>query len=69
MADGHAEFWNWKGRETITIPREIMDNGKYAYELLKGPDYKPLTEDGIYDLQRLQKATWGRIGYPSEEEL
>jgi len=69
MADGHAEYWRWKGHETVTIPREIMDNGKYAYELLEGPDYEPQTEDGIYDLQRLQKATWGRIGYTSEEKL
>jgi len=51
MADGHVEFWKWKGLETIEIPREVMDNGKYAYELLKGPDYEPKTEDGIYDLQ------------------
>jgi len=29
-------------------------------------DYTPQTQDGIYDLQRLQKATWGRIGYTLE---
>ena len=28
--------------------------------------YEPQTEDGIYDLQRLQKATWGRLGYTLE---
>jgi len=68
MADGHVEYWKWKGRETVTIPREVMDNGKYAYELLEGPDYEPQTEDGMYDLQRLQKATWGRLGYTLESE-
>jgi prepilin-type N-terminal cleavage/methylation domain-containing protein/prepilin-type processing-associated H-X9-DG protein len=68
MADGHAEYWHWKGRETVTIPREIMDNGKYAYELLEGPNYEPQTEDGMYDLQRLQKVTWGRLGYTLEGE-
>jgi len=63
MADGHAEYWNWKGRETMEIPREILYVRNYPYELLEGPDYEPQTEDGIYDLQRMQKATWGRIGY------
>jgi len=31
-------------------------------ELLEA-DYEPQTEDGLYDLQRLQRATWGRLGY------
>lgn len=26
-------------------------------------DYEPQTDDGRYDLQRLQKAIWGRLGY------
>lgn len=30
--------------------------------------YEPQTEDGMYDLQRLQKATWGRLGYTLEIE-
>lgn len=25
MADGHAEYWKWKGRETIEIPRKTID--------------------------------------------
>ncbi len=48
MADGHVEYWKWRGRETVRIERS---------------DYEPQTEDGLYDLQRLQKATWGRLGY------
>ena len=31
-------------------------------------DYEPQTEDGMYDLQRLQKGAWGRIGYTLEGE-
>jgi len=68
MADGHAEYWKWKGRETVTMPRELYSNGgKVFLEILKGDDYEPQTEDGLYDLQRLQKATWGRLGYPIKQ--
>ncbi|MGB2866242.1 MAG: hypothetical protein WBC05_23120, partial [Sedimentisphaerales bacterium] len=64
MADGHAEYWKWKGRETVEMPRELLPVGSVFSELLEGwNDYVPQTEDGLYDLQRLQKATWGRLGY------
>jgi prepilin-type N-terminal cleavage/methylation domain-containing protein/prepilin-type processing-associated H-X9-DG protein len=71
MADGHAEYWKWKGRETIEMPRmlKLCHSDPDVYdELIRGPDgkthdYEPQTEDGLYDLQRLQKATWGRLGY------
>jgi prepilin-type N-terminal cleavage/methylation domain-containing protein/prepilin-type processing-associated H-X9-DG protein len=64
MADGHAEYWKWKGRETVNMPREMLPVGDGFSELLEGwQDYPPQTEDGLYDLQRLQKATWGRVGY------
>jgi len=67
MADGHAEYWKWKGRETVEMPRMLKlchSNPDVYAEWLEGPDdYTPQTEDGLYDLQRLQKATWGRIGY------
>ena len=68
MADGHAEYWKWKARETVNIPRMISSRGRSAaapsvtFEVLQ-QDYEPQTEDGLYDLQRLQKATWGRLGY------
>ncbi|MBN2593667.1 MAG: prepilin-type N-terminal cleavage/methylation domain-containing protein [Sedimentisphaerales bacterium] len=67
MADGHVEYWKWKGRETVEMPRKLvpMRAGLFK-ESLDGGDYEPKTEDGIYDLQRLQKATWGRIGYTLE---
>jgi prepilin-type N-terminal cleavage/methylation domain-containing protein len=71
MADGHAEYWKWKGSETINMPRMLYllhSNPDMYTEWLEGPDgsagdYTPQTEDGLYDLQRLQKATWGRLGY------
>ncbi len=70
MADGHVEYWRWKGRETVEIPRELWRfRGRpgtlpQREDRLEGNvDYEPQTEDGKYDLQRLQKATWGRLGY------
>jgi hypothetical protein len=63
MADGHVEYWKWKGRETVSIPRKpAFQEGKLVGEAIE-EDYEPQTEDGLYDLQRLQKATWGRLGY------
>ncbi len=55
MADGHAEYWKWQGHETWEIRQELQYN------------YEPRTGDGLHDLQRLQKATWGRLGYSREE--
>jgi len=64
MADGHVEYWKWKGCETVEMPRELLPTSGEFVELLEGwDDYEPQTEDGLYDLQRLQKVTWGRLGY------
>lgn len=69
MADGHAEYWKWKGHETLYFPRELMPVGNLFCEVLEPPPFptvklhEPQTEDGMYDLQRLQRATWGRLGY------
>lgn len=68
MADGHTEHWKWKGRETVDMPRELLaTHNTYAELLAGGVDYEPQTEDGLYDLARLQRATWGRLGYSDEE--
>jgi len=68
MADGHVEYWKWRGRETVSIPRELYPVSSSMFvEILEGDDYEPQTEDGLYDLQRLQKATWGRLGYSVEK--
>ena len=68
MADGHAEYWKWKGSETVNVPRMLVPTTRQTPnvydEWLEGPDdYEPQTEDGMYDLQRMQKAIWGRLGY------
>lgn len=63
MADGHAEYWKWKGRETVEgLPRKLVPARSLVSEVLEAA-YEPQTEDGLYDLQRLQRATWGRLGY------
>jgi len=70
MADGHAEYWKWKGRETVVgLPRKLVPTPAtdVFVEMLNGGDYEPKTEDGLRDLQRVQRATWGRLGYPVEE--
>jgi len=70
MADGHGEYWKWKGRETVAgLPRKLVPTPApgILVNMLAGGDYAPRTQDGLYDLQRVQKATWGRLGYPPEE--
>jgi prepilin-type N-terminal cleavage/methylation domain-containing protein/prepilin-type processing-associated H-X9-DG protein len=71
MADGHAEYWKWKGRETVEMSRKIGHgrnlNSTVSFEYLPD-DYEPQTEDGLYDLQRLQRATWGRLGHSIERK-
>ena len=62
MADGHVEYWRWS-RETVEMPRKLLPGRSLFGEVLQEGDYEPQTEDGLYDLQRLQKATWGRLGY------
>ncbi len=72
MADGHVEYWRWKGAETVRIPRMLIPAPcNQTGEALEGPDgkpadYEPQTETGLYDLQRLQRVTWGRFGYADE---
>lgn len=65
MADGHAEHWRWKGRETLTLPRFTGSNGTESLDI-EEVYYQPQTDDGLHDLQRLQKATWGRLGYTDD---
>jgi len=66
MADGHAEYWKWRGRETVTLRRYVSPSGLESLDLEGEDFYRPRTTDGLYDLQRLQRATWGRLGYGDE---
>jgi prepilin-type N-terminal cleavage/methylation domain-containing protein/prepilin-type processing-associated H-X9-DG protein len=53
FVDGHSDYWKWEAKETIA-------NGKEA-----NPTHgrRPTTEEGMADLQKIQKAIWGRLGY------
>ncbi len=68
FADGHAEYWRW-GQETINIPRSPfpLRNDLFGEVLADSAgnfgDYTPRTKEGVRDLQRLQRASYGRIGY------
>jgi len=59
FADGHVEYWKWRGVDTIKIGRETRDNQRASFS----HDFVPETEDGNQDLWRMQKTTWGRLGY------
>jgi len=53
FADGHSDYWKYRGAETIQIGKMLNPPHNYA----------PKTDEGIADVQRMQKATWGRLGY------
>jgi prepilin-type processing-associated H-X9-DG protein len=52
-ADGHAEHWTWEATETIAT-------GAAVFPLHQ---FQPTTPEGRRDLQRMQTAVWGRLGY------
>ena len=56
FADAYSEHLRWKGQDTIEYGR--IRDGSYM-----GSMYSPVTAEGKADLQRLQIAVWGRLGY------
>jgi prepilin-type N-terminal cleavage/methylation domain-containing protein/prepilin-type processing-associated H-X9-DG protein len=64
FADGHAEYGKWKGDETVNMPRVSYPVLRDLFsEALDQSACAPETEDGLRDLQRMQRAAWGRLGY------
>ena len=55
FADGHSEYWKWKGSDTIKFGKERDQKW--------GGNHKPDTDDGFQDLYRMQRACWGKLGY------
>lgn len=72
MADGHSEYWKWKGSETLNMPLKLFPaDSRFSDKFFVTLDveyYEPKTENGMYDLQRMQKAIWGRLGYIEGED-
>jgi len=56
FADGHSEYWKWKGADTIEF-------GKERDRDWKGGNPTPSTDEGFQDLYRIQRACWGKLGY------
>jgi prepilin-type N-terminal cleavage/methylation domain-containing protein/prepilin-type processing-associated H-X9-DG protein len=53
FADGHSGYWKYRGAETIRVGK--MANLQY--------NYTPTTDEGLADVQKMQEAIWGRLGY------
>jgi len=53
FADGHSDYWKYGGIETIRAGKQL--NPPY--------NFRPTTDEGLADLQKMQKAIWGRLGY------
>ncbi len=55
FADGHSEHWKWKGTDTIKRARDV--------ERDHIGNWTPQPPAGYRDLYRMQRGTWGRLGY------
>jgi prepilin-type N-terminal cleavage/methylation domain-containing protein/prepilin-type processing-associated H-X9-DG protein len=51
FADGHAEYWKWQDMRTVKVSRQ---EGDYQSYIAVGDNP---------DIQRVQRAAWGRLGY------
>lgn len=56
FADGHTEYWKWKGKETIWL-------GRTRDRIYPCTHFRPTTPEGEKDLHRMQEAVWGELGY------
>jgi prepilin-type processing-associated H-X9-DG protein len=54
-ADGHATYLRWQAAETIEFGRRAA-NRYYG-------GFRPVTEEGIRDLEDFRRAVWGRLSY------
>ncbi len=54
FADAHSIYWKWKGTDTIDFGRN---------DDRPDPDRTPLTPEGFMDLEWMQRAVYGRLGY------
>jgi prepilin-type processing-associated H-X9-DG protein len=55
FADGHSEYWKWKGKDTVEIGKR-QDRMHTSIE-------PATTPDGKRDLYRVQIGVWGKLGY------
>jgi prepilin-type N-terminal cleavage/methylation domain-containing protein/prepilin-type processing-associated H-X9-DG protein len=60
FADGHADYWKYKGSKTLEIGKLAAVPGLDAHPL---HNMVPNSEEDFKDLYRMQKAVWGALGY------
>jgi len=56
FADGHVDYWKWKGIETIKHARDYENMGPQV-------GWVPTSDDGYEDLYGVQRGCWGKLGY------
>jgi prepilin-type N-terminal cleavage/methylation domain-containing protein/prepilin-type processing-associated H-X9-DG protein len=57
MADGHPEYWKWRGSDTIKYGRSAERTHPSNY-------YVPTTPEGFQDLYNVQKSCWWELLNP-----
>lgn len=58
FADGHSEYWKWKDPRTLIVAK--ADYSVWQNTTRNGGDSAQM---GNYDLQRVQRGVFGRLGY------
>ena len=62
FADGHAEFWKWSNIEkTVELAQRSEEFSQNTGGIARMLD--EFDQSDNEDLQRIQRATWGRLGY------
>lgn len=60
FADGHADYWKYKGMKTLETGKLAAVPGRSARDLHQ---MQPVSDDDYQDLYKMQKAVWGKLGY------
>ncbi len=55
-ADGHAEYYKWREKDTLDLTRKIRENPNSV-------TVGDLSQPGNEDLVMIQKAIYGKLGY------
>jgi len=53
FVDGHSDYWKWGSLDTAAVGKEANPQHQWT----------PPNEEAMDDLQKFQKAVWGRLGY------
>ena len=60
FADGHSDYWKWKGRETVDVGKNHPDWRSWPPPPIPYW-FVTLSPEGWEDLHMLRKAVWGRL--------